>query len=834
MNPHSVKILRGWLIGVIICVFAAVILNYLLTRTPQRPGSSGILPPGVTETDGIEYFENKNGITRFKIHALHLIETHDGKSYLEGIKAYDFNPDHSIHNEIHSQKAVFDNKRKLIDFTGNVQLFLGKNVEIKTESLQYDLNANVGSSSGSMELHSQSTNGKARGMRFNKEQESLELGSDVDFVFDRKPTQSGEPRETENMRATSGRAYFEGKQNHFVFQGKARIEAKNSGSLSGDKIEVVLSSDQKHVVSLNASGSAAYRTDAGGETRILSGDRMLFSIGKSGVLEKIHVTGQSAFVLNSAAEEETLNGGQIDLEFDAAKRTISQIRGANNVRFRMKRGIEQTLMSGEQLNAQFLPETGKLASIRVVNDAKFSTEGAKDSASNELQSNDIRISFKQKSERVAIEKIRADGSVHWLSTPPQNGAAKNREPARKLDASLLEILYAGEGDYLESGLASGKVVISASAGGPSGQLETRRIFADSARFQFFQKNGQLKNMNAEGHVQTAYESKKPDPKGGSITEQFQTTSDKLAVTFSMMDGRSAIESAAQSGNFTYRDGARSATAGECDYSAGRGVLVLQNSPRISDTMSTTTGERIDYDQNQKLLLVHGRVQSKLSPQKGSGSFLGASSSGSSSPSIIMADELQYRTEAGHFRYSGNVRSITESQQLNARVLEIFNNGERVEAQGDVRNLVKRTGPSDISKETKNASQSPVKSMAMPCSSQSPLAIRSEHLKYLKATGELNYSGNVSVSCADVNVSSSSFDANLDQDGTIKHAIAKGKVHIIQKGGPESKSDVANWSLDAGKYEIEGTPAEVFDPIRGRSRAPRLTYFEASDRILLGK
>jgi hypothetical protein len=80
----------------------------------------------------------------------------------------------------------------------------------------------------------------------------------------------------------------------------------------------------------------------------------------------------------------------------------------------------------------------------------------------------------------------------------------------------------------------------------------------------------------------------------------------------------------------------------------------------------------------------------------------------------------------------------------------------------------------------------------------------------------------------------SFDAIRDQDGTIKHAIAKGKVHIVQIGGRDSKSDVAHWSLDEGKFEIEGTPAEVFDPARGRSRAPRLTYFEANDRILLGK
>jgi LPS export ABC transporter protein LptC len=836
MNPHSIKILRRWLIGIIICVCLAVVSSILIRHKPPFYNGKpvGILSPAMKQTaEGIEYSDNRNGITRFKIHALRLIETRDGKSFLEGIKAYDFNPDGSIHNEIHSQKAIFDNERKLADFSGDVQLFLGKVIEIKTESLRYDLNANAGSSPDMLQLYAQSTIGKARGMRFNKAQESLELSSAVDFAFNPKAAESGNSTEAGNMHAVSERAYFDGKQNHFVFQGKARIETKNSGSLSGDSIEVMLDADRKHVLSLTTSGSAAYQTEDIGEKRILRGDRMLFSIGAKGVLASIRVVGQSVFVLSSAAEEENLKGGQIDLVFDV-KEKISLIQGSNNVQFRMKRSTEQTFMSGGQLNAQFVPETGRLANIRVVNDAKFSTEGAKDAASNELQSSDIHVSFKQSPERIAIEKIRADGSVHWISRPPENGAAGNQEPIRKLDASLLEMLYSGDGDYLQSGIASGKVLISESNGGHASPSQIRHMLADSVRFQFFQKNGQLKNMNAEGHVQTTYEGKNPDPKGGSISEKYRTASDKMAAAFSLKDGRSVIESATQWGNFTYQDAAYSATAGRCEYDAGKERMILKDSPRISDNMSSTTGEQVEYDQKQKTLLVHGNIQSKISAQKGGGSFLGSSPSASSSPSIIMADEMQYRQETGQFRYSGNVRVISESQQLHARVLEIFNSGERVEAQGDVWNLVKGTAQSEKSPETQNASQLAKRSKGTPASTQAPIEIRSEHLKYSKASNEIAYSGNVTVSSAKGSLSSSSFDANLDQEGTIKYAIARGKVHIVLKGGRESHSDVVNWSLEEGKYEIEGTPAEVFDPARGRSRAPRLTYFEANDRILLGK
>jgi LPS export ABC transporter protein LptC len=835
MSPRSIKVLRRWLIGIIICVLLAVISNYALflrRRSGHHKKPAELLNSETTRTaEGIEYSDNKNGVTRFKIHALRLVETREGKSFLEGIEAYDFSPDGAIHDKIKSQKAVFDNERKLVDFSGNVQLFFGKSLEMRTESLQYDLNANTGSTQGMLRLSSQSASGKARGMRFNKDQESFQLGSEVDFIIQRKTSPSGNPMEAENMHAISEQAYVDGKQNHIVFRGKARIEANNTGALSGDSIEVSLSEDRKHVVSMIATGSAAYRTDDRGESRILSGDRMLFTIGESDVLEKISVVGQAALVLRSATEEKNLNGGQIDLEFDAAKGTISQIQGDRGVLFRMKRGMEQTLMSGGRLQARFVPETGALASVHVENNAKFSTEGAKDSASNVLQAKDIRVSFRQIQERIAMEKIRADGSVRWLSVPPENSTAKNREPARELNASLLEFLYSNDGDYLESGIASGKVLISEGTGGQPIQPQMNRMLADSVRFHFFQKNGQLKNMNAEGHVKTTYEHKRTDPKDGSISEPLHTTSDNMTALFSLKDGRSVLESATQWGNFTYQEAAHSATAGKCDYDAGKGMLILRESPRISDNMSSTTGEKIDYDQKQKTLFVHGNVQSKMSPQKGGGSFFVSSAPTASSPSIIMADEMQYWTELGQFRYSGKVRSISENQQLNAQLLEIFNSGERVEAQGDVRHLVRETAQSNRLKETRKTSQPAMQSKG---SSPSFITIRSEHLKYVKTNNEIAYSGNVIVTSEDVSVSSSNFLANLDQDGTIKHATAKGKVHIVQKGGRKSNSDVANWSLDAGKFELEGAPAEVFDPARGRSRAPRLTYFKANDRILLGK
>ena len=73
---------------------------------------------------------------------------------------------------------------------------------------------------------------------------------------------------------------------------------------------------------------------------------------------------------------------------------------------------------------------------------------------------------------------------------------------------------------------------------------------------------------------------------------------------------------------------------------------------------------------------------------------------------------------------------------------------------------------------------------------------------------------------------------LDKTGNrIDHTIARGKV-LIHQGDRECKGEQAEYYLDAGRSEVLGNPAEVYDPGQGRSFARRLTWSRADDRILL--
>jgi len=844
MQTPFIKIIRRLLIGVILLVLMAVLFNYLQTRR-NRTGSVKESPQilsseMVSSTEDLKYSDYREGILHFKIHAQKVLESDDKISYLEGIEAYDFNPDGSIRNEIRSQKAIYDQSRKIVDFSGDVQLFLGGDVELRTNSLHYNLNTNIATTKDALQFYAPEASGSARGVRFDQEKGVLDLGSEVDFVLTQENVLSGKDGEPENIHATSEKAHFSEIANRILFEGKARLES-NSGALTGDRIEVALEPGQKRVTSIDASGNADYRFKDAGETQNLHGDRMVFDIDAFGALERITVSKQAMFSSSSPSRELDLQGGEIVLEFDPAAGSLTQLRSRTGVLFQIKNGLKQTLISGNQLHATFNPETGNVQNLHVLESAGISISDSEESPGNELQADEIRMSFLEKDGRAVMEKLRAEGSASWHSMLLQGSAAQRQGSAAQrqgsaapsnsgawtLTASLVELFYSSEGDFLESGTADGNVVMSQNSNESSATAQVRRLHADYAQFSFFPETNQPSDMDAAGNVRVIYE-RKPDPAVSSTVENFNTESERMHAVFKLENGVPVLKSVVQSGNFTYRDEVRSASAGKCDYDSEKEMLVLEESPKISDDMGVTTGKRVEYDRKQKELSVFGDVRSILGAYKGKGSFLGSSSSSSSI--IVTAEEMRYGTEDGHASYKTKVQLLSESQHLQAQTLEIFGGGDRVEAQGEVLHRISGGASNDPlegdkSKESAN-------------SEKEPMIIRSSKLKYLREGRTLAYHGNVRLNSGDLELFSDSLDAILDnEEKSIESAIASGgaagrnKV-FIRQGTRECEGDIAHWYLDPDRFVVIGDPAEAYDPVRGRSSARRLTYFTADDRILL--
>jgi LPS export ABC transporter protein LptC len=833
MRAPSVKLMRRVLLGIIILTLASVLVNYVQTwrhRSRQVSRAPQILDAAMKRSaKEVEYVEYRGTprVPKFKIHAQFAHEKQTGQNLLEGIEACDFNPDGTIRNEIHSLRAEYDPVRKIADFAGDVRLFINRKIELRTDSLHYDLDSEVGTTPDLMRFFSEQISGTARGIRFEQKHRSLELLSQVDLNIVREDKKKGGAGKDRRVHATAQRAYCSETAGRILFEGNARL-VSDMQVLSGEHIEALLDSEHKRIRSLTAEGNALYRQDMPDEARSLSGERLVFGI-RDGALQNISVSGQAEFFTASPSETQNLRGREIDVNFDA-KELPTQIKARGSVIYLSDRGADQIRMSGDQLDAAFITGTKILQSIQILKPDKAPSGmpveqtllkmGTTHGDGSELQADDIRVSLRERNGRSAVEKLRAEGTARYVSKPARKDA--NLEPVRSLSASLLEMTQSKTGDYFESGSASGNVVFLEESNGPASRPQLRKMIADRARFQFYPDSNALKHLDADGNVQLAYE-KSGSAKSDAI-EKFLTSSENMKAEFAVQAGKSTVESVLQWGHFRYEDGLRNASSGRCEYDAGKQLLVLTDFPQITDSEKSTTGDRVEYDQGGKILSVHGKVRSEFHSRKGPGSLFAPESASSSG--IVKADEMHYWTDSGRARYTGNVHLLSDNQNLQTDTLEISNGMEQVVAQGKVRHLISRreSGGSSTSSGKKSGQAAP----------DILTLIQSSTMSYLKDINRISYSGKVTMHSADADLSSDDLDAIPDSEGKkIQQATARGNV-VVQYGARSCKGDVADYFLDSKKFIVTGKPAEFNDPAKGRSYARRLTSTTADDTILLEK
>ncbi len=828
----SIRATRRLLIGVIVLVLFSVLFNYLqnyYARMRSAKEAPKVLSSDmVRSAEDLKYFVYSDAILEFKIIAQRLLETRHGKNLLQGIEVYEVNPDGSIRSEIRSRNAEYDRENKLADFSGDVRMYLGQEVELRTQSLHYDLSTKIGTTEDRLEFYSKQARGTARGVRFDQKQALLDLNNEVDFVLIQSKPKAGGLIVSEELRATSDKAQCSETMGRILLQGNVRIESE-SELLSGNQVGVILSSDKKRVLSLTSIGNAAYESKDQAEVQMLKGDQMRFDISESGkTVEKIIVQGNAEYSSVSPSAEVGLRSAELYLDLETANGLPKQIQGKTDVRFRIQRNTEQTIISGDQLETRFAPEIRNLEILHVRGQARMTVQDAAGSLNHELRGEEIQIDFKNTGGPMMLEKLRAQGSAQWTSKPPRRNSSGHRNPIRTLTASFLELMYSDGGNFFESGTASGSVVLSEASQDNVKDLQMRQLLADFVWYRFYPVGNQIKEINAEGHVQMVYTANAA-PTGGSIGEKFHTSSEKMRAVFELEGGESAIATVTQWGDFAYEDAFRSATAQRADYNAGKGILVLEHSPKISNEMGSTTGERMEYDQKLKMLSVQTRVRSILTAKKEGRTFFG--STASDSHVIVTSDAMQYWMEAGRARYAGNIQLLSENGQLQAEALEIVNGGERVEAHGKVRHLVPVRESSEERQENKTGKQAD-KLNETKISTRAPMTVQSSSLTYLSERNAIAYKGDVTLHTGDLRLSSMSLDAVIDKEGKgIKSATARGQV-LIHQGERECKGEMADFDLDPGKFMVVGNPAEVYDPEKGRSFARRLTSFTADDRIQL--
>ncbi len=823
MHPRTVKMVRRSLIGVVVVVALAVLANYLHVRAQRGRAakkSARVLGPEMIRSfEGFEYSDTPNGVLRFRFRAKRLVDTQGGKSIVEGIEAFDYNPDGSVRNEIRSRNAVYDREHNAADFSGDVRLFLGDAFELRMNALYYDFNSKIAETHDRVRFISPALSGTARGVRFNQASKTLDLRSEIDFTVSARAAGA---HEDTRFHAVSDSARCIDELRRVVFAGRARVESA-TGTLEADRITAALSADRERLETLTAEGNAAYESGPGRAGQSLRGGKMKFGIGGKLSLERIVVTGKAAFAARTADGSETLEAEEIEVLLDAAGGGPVRIEGRGGALLERSRGGERARVSGDRLEAAFASGSSRLESVRVRDPVRavLTLSGPSGSDRNELRAGDIRMRFREAEGRAVFDRLHAEGSVRWLSGDTRANAPKRREPARTLEASSLEMVFSGDGGSLEEGIAAGRVTVSEEKEIAGRRSQISRLLADSMQFHFFPGDNRIRDLEASGRVQAVYE------KAGGGEERtgagrLLASSERMRVLFALENGESVVASASQWGNFVYTDASRTAMAGRCDYDAATGLLTLRESPRIDEATSSTTADAMEYSLAKRVLAVRGRVRSLLRAGKDSGSLpiLAAPTA------VLPAGTLDYRTDKRLLRYAGKVHVLSESGRLEAATLDVIDGGARVQARGFVRHTIpKRKDPekaerSDKPKETRS-------------SLNEDMTILSSSLEYERGKNTATYAGGVRVLSGSLSLESQALEAVISKSGQgLEKAVARREVHIRQDD-VEGTGDTVDYYLEPPRFVLTGKPAVIEAPGRGRTSAPRLTYSIADDRILFG-
>ena len=816
MQAPIVRTIRRVLIVVICAVTLAVSANYLIItmRKPDADKTSEMISSELKHAaEGVEILVKKGSELRFTIHALRLRETIDDRSYLEGIDASDFNLDGSIRNSIRSEKAIYDQGLKILDFSDDVRMSLDREIELRASSLHYDLNTETGVVSGKMELRSRSVSGHARGVSFFRSEERLEFGDEVNFFMNRRNEHFNTESISSNemIQASAGQGTFLLAENRILFADGVRIESPEEGMLSGDAVVVELSPDRNQIISMAASGRVIYEMQDRMETRSLGGDRVTFSARTNDALDMILISGQAHLNVKSAERTHHLSAEEIDLTLNASTGGIRELTGKIAARFQSGLGNEDLVATGDVIHAVFA-DNATLRDVRVDGHARFSQAStvSDGKTANELQAGAIQARFRTGGV-VGMQNLLATEAVRWTFSQSQSDIDNHVSPhnlTRTMTASELEIRYAEDMNYPESGDASGGTVFEEN---DVVARQLRRLAAERLSFHFFPGIGQIQKLTAEHNVRTAYE-RAATSSGKNVTENYETFSNYLEALFELHNRTSVIAKARQWENFSFRSNERLASAGHCEYEAAGRKLVLTDMPEISDAAGRVSGEHMEYDLGSESLLVRGGVRAVLNTQTaGRGKADLFPNSDSSAPIVVTAEEMRYRLANEQMQFLGDVWVLTEGQQLHG--LELLMEGsERMTVHGDVAHRIWQANT--VGAKTVSA------------------FVESNDMEYRRHDGTIRYLGGVSLKSDELLLSADTLDVLLDEAAANFRSVqAVGEV-VVRHEERVVRGDTAEWEMSSGRVIVTGDPAEIDDPARGKSFARRLAYVQNGNSITL--
>jgi lipopolysaccharide export system protein LptA len=308
------------------------------------------------------------------------------------------------------------------------------------------------------------------------------------------------------------------------------------------------------------------------------------------------------------------------------------------------------------------------------------------------------------------------------------------------------------------------------------------------------------------------------------------------------------ESVQETGDVRMKQGDRQASASSARIDRAADAIDLDDSPVVTDGASRTSADSMAFNQKTGALQATGGVVSTylLGDQTEDAVNLG------SGAAHISADTLTGSAKSGHVTYAGHVRLWQGESVLEAQRIDIWRDGKKMEASGDVVAVFPQSaGPAipDFDKSAKRAAQAP---------EPTRWNVRAPLLTYWGDQGRAHLEGGVTASSDQGTLNSRTLDvylapvaatptvrggaaprparhaaaaANISAGGELNRVVANGGV-VVRQGNRRGVAEQAEYTAADGKFVLSGGHPTVTDGSSNTATGSSLTFYVANDTILI--
>ena len=458
----------------------------------------------------------------------------------------------------------------------------------------------------------------------------------------------------------------------------------------------------------------------------------------------------------------------------------------------------------------------------------------------------------------ALGHLSADGNVA--------GQSQEKGSSSRLVAERVELSLAGVPAKLQSGDASGNVRLMVESSSSLGQgvaegkraaTEKKALTAAELKFSFRPDGKSLKDAQTAGPGRLVVDP--PDPRVGQriITAgQFlmafnaqsnlemlrglkpthivfqpprnappgsvaqESTADQLLATFDEVTH--ALKEVKQSGNYTFRDADRNASAQDSVYVASAQGVTLTGRPQVWDAESRAKCERLYFDLRNDTAEGTGKVQGthlETGDQTPDGQ--------PPDPTNVLADRMVAQQRSRFVHYEGNVRAWRGADVVESSSLDVYRMAKRLSSGSQV--LTSHLQPASYAAGTAPPSGTPRHETR-------PLTVRADFLEYFDEGSKASYRGHVKLQTETTAMEADKMDVYFSQIGTnqeseVDRAMAEGHVVVVQPGR-RATGEHGDYFAGPGKIVLTGGPPTIYDVGKGFTTGQRLTLFVHDDRLLV--